>query len=146
MRKEGNPIHGLKYHPLYSTWMGMKQRCLNPNTGRYVDYGGRGIKICSEWMDIVKFVSWAVANGWNKGLTLDRKDNDGDYCPENCEFVTYETNSGHTRRSVMIEAFGGRKCMSAWARDSRCAVAFGTLQQRIYHGMNPLEALTTEAR
>lgn len=90
--------HGLVKHPLNSVWCGMKQRCYNKNMHRYVDYGGRGIKICDEWRnDFEAFHNWAIANGWQAGLQIDRIDNDGIYEPGNCRFVTPQANSLNRR-------------------------------------------------
>lgn len=78
---------------LYRSWCGMKQRCLNPNNPKYKRYGGRGIKVCTEWLDIVGFYNWAINNGWQEGFSIDRIDNDGDYCPENCKWISVSENS-----------------------------------------------------
>lgn len=73
---------------LYWVWSAMVQRCTNPNNKSYHNYGGRGIKVCDEWLGKSEnFLEWARKNGYKEGLDLDRKDNDGDYCPENCRFV-----------------------------------------------------------
>jgi len=75
-------------HPLYVIWAGMKARCHNKNHKSYKNYGGRGIKIWSVWKNNPKvFIEWALSHGWGKGLLLDRKDNDGNYTPQNCRFV-----------------------------------------------------------
>ena len=90
----------------YNTWQGMKARCLNPNNPKYHRYGGRGIKVCEEWMDIKNFSEWALSNGWKQGLTLDRINNDGNYCPENCRWVSVCENSRKksTTKIDMIKA------------------------------------------
>lgn len=86
--------HGLRYHPLYLVWCAMKQRCSNPNRKDFKRYGGRGVKVCNLWQkDPKSFIEWCLANGYKKGLQLDRIDNDGNYEPCNCRFVTNATNS-----------------------------------------------------
>lgn len=77
----------------YDTWTHMRERCLNPRHSKYHRYGGRGITICDEWRDDpVAFCAWATANGWQPGLQLDRINNDGNYEPGNCRFVTHAEN------------------------------------------------------
>lgn len=88
-----NTRHNLSKHPLYKVWKTMKHRCLNPNAEHFARYGGRGISVCAEWLnDFQNFYNWAVANGYQKGLQLDRIDNDGDYEPNNCRFATRTEN------------------------------------------------------
>lgn len=91
---EVKTIHGESKTRLYCIWSHMKRRCLNPKASRYHKYGGRGIKICSEWIkDFPAFRDWAVANGYNDDLTIDRIDNDGNYQPDNCQWLTRSENS-----------------------------------------------------
>src|ERR1044072_5283077 len=80
-------LHGLTEHPLYNVWCLIKQRCLNPRNPRYARYGGRGITICEEWMVFQSFHQWAITHGWRPGLTIERQNNDGNYCPANCCFI-----------------------------------------------------------
>ncbi|MDQ7818705.1 MAG: hypothetical protein RDU14_16890 [Melioribacteraceae bacterium] len=95
-------IHGLRKHPLYTVWDNMKRRCSKPKASGYKDYGGRGIKVCNEWANDFKvFYDWAIANGWQKGLQIDRIDNDGHYEPSNCRFLTKKKNSQNQRRTVL---------------------------------------------
>jgi hypothetical protein len=81
----------------YNTWQNMKSRCLNPNNPKYHRYGERGIKVCDDWLTIEGFSEWALNNGWSDGLSIDRIDNDGNYCPENCKWVTMSENSRKKR-------------------------------------------------
>ena len=97
---ETNKTHGLGATRLYKIWSGIKRRTLNPNFKQYNDYGGRGITICEEWKnDLIAFYNWAMSNGYeeNKGLSIDRIDNDGNYCPENCRWTTRVIQGRNTR-------------------------------------------------
>lgn len=86
--------HGLANHPLRFIRKAMLHRCYNPNNKYYPTYGGRGIKVCDEWKESLEnFVSWAESTGWKKGLSIDREDNDGDYCVKNCRWITISENS-----------------------------------------------------
>ena len=79
----------MKGERLDNIYRGMKQRCYNPNHKAYRNYGGRGIAICDEWKNSSKpFFEWAIANGYEEHLTLDRLDNDGKYEPSNCRWIT----------------------------------------------------------
>lgn len=90
--------HGMRKHPLNSTINNMVQRCENPKTEFYPDYVGRGIKVCEEWRNSREmFFNWALQNGWEEGLTIDRIDVDKGYSPDNCRFTTPSVQSQNTR-------------------------------------------------
>ena len=92
--------HGDYGTRLYATYHRMKNRCLNPNNKNYKYYGGKGVQICPKWKEnYLAFKKWALANGYKSGLTIDRIDNDGDYSPQNCQFITQSENS---KRSVKL--------------------------------------------
>lgn len=84
--------HGMHKHKIYKVWTSIKQRCRNPNAPFYARYGGRGISYCNEWEKFEPFYEWAEANGYEEGLTIDRIDNDGNYEPSNCRWVTHKEN------------------------------------------------------
>jgi hypothetical protein len=89
--------HRYSKHPLYPIWKEIRYRCYNPNHKDYKYYGGRDIKVCDEWMNPKTFIEWCLKKGWRKGLEIDRRDNDGDYCPKNCRFIIHEKNIHNTK-------------------------------------------------
>lgn len=86
---------------IYTSWQNMKQRCLNPKHPKYPRYGGRGIAICDEWLDILSFKAWAETSGFGPGMTIDRINGDGNYCPENCRWVSSSENSRKKRTTKL---------------------------------------------
>jgi hypothetical protein len=88
--------HGLSKHTLYNTYKNMCSRCSRTNSAGYLFYGAKGIKVFEPWLDkktgLQMFFSWAISNGWEEGLQIDRIDNEGDYCPSNCQFISQLEN------------------------------------------------------
>lgn len=135
--------HGDYAAPLYKVWTGMKQRCSNPHTRRYDRYGGRGISVCDEWQaSYLVFKEWAIANGYSPGLEIDRKDNDGDYSPDNCRFVTRQQNMLNLGCHRVLTAFGETKCLREWSRDPRCSISDSALWDRVVSGWPHESAIT----
>lgn len=96
----------------------MKARCYNPNNKAYKNYGGRGIKICQEWLDdFNKFFEWAISSGFKRELTIERIDNDGDYCPQNCTWIPKNEQSRNRRSCHKITHNGKTLTASEWARE-----------------------------
>lgn len=103
------------YANLYSTWKNMKDRCYNEKNKEYESYGNRAIKVCNEWKSVFSvFSDWAVANGWEPGLTIERINNDGDYCPENCKFVTRREQAYNKQNTIFIDINGETKSLPEW--------------------------------
>jgi len=99
--RERRTTHGLLKHPLYLKWHHMKQRCYLKTWARYSDWGGRGIVVCDEWKnDFMAFYNWAMNNGYENGLQIDRINNDGNYEPSNCRFVTAKENANNRRKKI----------------------------------------------
>lgn len=113
--------HGLlakgKRPRTFIIWNGMKARCYNEDAVSYRNYGARGIRMCEEWLTYENFHKWAVQNGYSDSLEIDRIDNDGDYCPENCRWVTRSQNQRNTSRTNLISINGITKCASDWISD-----------------------------
>ena len=114
---ENQTTHGMSKTRLYSIWHTMKERCYNPNATSYSDYGGRNISICEEWQSFKPFYEWAVNNGYTDDLTIDRKDVNGSYCPENCRWATRKEQMNN-RRNTHYETYGEmRKILSEWSEE-----------------------------
>ena len=98
---------------LYRIYCMMKDRCYNPNIDNYKWYGAKGIKICDEWKtDPAVFIQWALANGYNDNLTIDRIDSNGDYCPENCRWTTQKQQSRNKCNNNKYKNI----CLVDWAK------------------------------
>lgn len=132
-------------HPMYGTYRMMMYRCYDPRCKHYRHYGGRGITVCEEWRSSPEaFVRWADSQQRGPNTTVDRKDNDGHYGPDNCHFVTQSEQNRNTRGNRLLEAFGEIKTVIEWTEDPRCVVGYPTLSGRLNRaGMNAQSAITT---
>lgn len=93
-RRINHVIHNKCHTRMYSICQGMKRRCTNPNCKDYQYYGGRGITICNEWRNNFQaFYDWAMSHGYSEELSIDRINHNGNYCPENCQWITVSENS-----------------------------------------------------
>lgn len=115
---ENNPLykHGQSNTRLHKIWQNMRNRCHNPNTPDYKYYGGRGIKICKAWGNFTVFKLWAINNGYSEVLTLDRIDVNGNYCPDNCRWVTRKEQSNNKRNLRVIEYKGETRTLTQWSK------------------------------
>ena len=101
--------HGLYGTRIYREWQGIKRRCYYKKDNAYSYYGGRGITVCDEWKnDFMAFYNWAMANGYSEVLTIDRINNDGNYEPNNCRWITQKEQQSNKRNTHWIE-YRGRK-------------------------------------
>lgn len=131
LHSERSRKHGLRKNRLYSIWNTMINRCTNQERKGSHLYVGRGIKVCEEWEDITNFIKWAEP-GYREGLTLDRKDNNGDYEPDNCRWATPKEQARNTRRNINILHNGAVKTLAEWAEIS--GIKYATLLYRHHLG------------
>lgn len=131
-RKDPRPYrrtHGMSKTRLYRIWSLIKDRCENENSHAYQRYGGRGIKLCPEWAKPDSFFEWALSHGYEDGLSIDRIDNDGDYCPENCRWTDCYTQSNNTRRNRYLTLDGKTKTLAMWCKEY--GMPYKTVHSRI---------------
>lgn len=136
--------HGLCGTKLYAIWSTMTQRCNNSNSQHYQDYGGRGITVCDEWLTFEPFFDWAMANGYDSGLSIDRIDNEKGYFPANCKFSTQKEQCNNKRSNVWIEYDGRRRTLTQWSEV--CGICYRTLMGRIRMGWSIEKILETPTR
>ena len=131
LRKHGESVHHgtQKATRLYNIWLTMRNRCYNPNSKSFTYYGGRGIYVCDQWNDYVAFKNWALSNGYNDNLSIDRIDVNGNYCPENCRWVTHREQMRNTRNNHLITYNGETKTMAEWSEI--VGIKYHTLKRRL---------------
>lgn len=129
---------------LYSIWVGMRSRCRNPNVTSYERYGGRGITVCDEWQDYENFAQWALSNGYTDEMTIERKDVNGNYCPENCSWIAKGDQARNRRSNCKVTINGVTKTGAEWAREN--GMGKHTVLARIRNGMDPEEAIKTKSK
>lgn len=132
---------GMDSSGVYKSWGHMKQRCLNENNQDYHNYGARGITVCEEWLDFSKFYEWALANGYKKGLSIDRIDNDGNYEPGNCRWATWVQQQNNKRNSRVISFDGKEMTLAQWSE--KTGINYNTLNSRLNSGWSIKKTLTT---
>lgn len=133
--------HGDHGTHLNNVWRAMRRRCRDQGQADYVHYGGRGIRVCELWENsYAAFKEWALSNGYAEGLTIDRIDVNGDYCPENCKWATRKEQTLNRRNTLTLTCNGETKTLSEWA--DILGVKYITLYHRVRKGMSPEEILT----
>lgn len=129
--------HGYYNEPWYKSYRGMFQRCYQKTYVYYANYGGRGIEVCPEWHDIESFAKWVKTSGYKKGLSIDRIDPNGAYCPENCKWSTRHEQSNNRRNTVMLTCNGRTMALTDWA--SYLGINRHTLYSRLVKSKMPVE-------
>ena len=115
---------------VYNTWIKMRNRCNNPNDPAYKDYGKRGIKVCSKWEDFNKFEKWCFENGYQKGMSLDRVNNNKGYSPDNCRFTDAKTQANNRRSCKIYEYKGKTQDLQEWCEELN--LNYKRMHNRIY--------------
>ena len=131
--------HGMRHTRVYGIWHGMKQRCLNPNAKEYKWYGGRGIKVCDSWIDSFEAFYADMGDPPSDQHSIERRDVNGDYTPNNCCWATRVEQSNNMRNNVIIEHGGRSQTLTQWARELSTPRA--TLYYRYMHGWTSAEIL-----
>ena len=133
--------HGMTQTRLYRIWRAMKNRCSDPKHPHYNDYGGRGISVCDEWKhDSKLFCDWAIANGYADRLTIDRIDVNGDYCPDNCRWITMKEQHNNRRDTIIVTYNGKTQTLSQWSEET--GIYYHKLLMRYKRGWDTGRLLT----
>jgi hypothetical protein len=129
---------------LYESWHSMRVRCRAPGYRDYKYYGGRGIKVCTEWDDYAAFRAWALSHGFGKDLTLDRENSNGNYEPGNCRWATREVQTYNSSRTAQITFMG--ETLPGPVLAKRFGLSPNQLRMRLRQGWSAERALTTPIR
>lgn len=125
--------HGKSKDKLYSVYSSIKYRCYNVNANNYKHYGGKGVKVCDEWLnDFMKFYNWSHNNGYREGLSIDRIDVNGDYEPSNCRWADSTTQSNNKCNTIYLTYNNKTQSLSAWAKE--LSIPYGTAYSRFSRG------------
>lgn len=126
---------------LYTIWRDMKRRCNDPRRKEYGRYGGRGISVCNEWAnDFQTFYNWALNNGYNDTLTIERNDVNGNYEPSNCKWATKAEQANNKRNNLTITYNGKTQTVAQWSKELN--ISQSTIRNRIKQGLTDEEVLT----
>lgn len=129
---------------IYRIWRAMQNRCNCPSQYAYQYYGGRGIKVCDEWANSFQaFSEWAMSHGYSDNLTIDRIDNDGNYCPENCRWITTYEQRLNKRNSILVD-YEGQKMPAAEVAhklSEESGLPYSVLYERLRRGVSGADLL-----
>lgn len=130
--QNSNFKHGDSFTRLYGIHRKMVARCVNSSNDLYHSYGGRGIKVCEEWVKYLAFKEWALSNGYSDKLSIDRIDNNGNYEPSNCRWATMKQQSNNKRNTRLITLNGETKPFTEWC--NQLGLKYKTISRRIEVG------------
>jgi hypothetical protein len=133
-------VHGMTESGEFETWCNMKARCYNPNIKQYKDWGGRGITVCQEWLDSFEQFYVDMGPRPSSEYSIDRIDNDGNYCKENCRWATRREQGNNTRSNLLIPYGGKTQNLTDWSIELK--IKYSTLAGRIGKGWTIEEAFT----
>lgn len=143
LQKEKASTHQMSGSRPYRIWLGMKSRCGNEDAWNYQRYGGRGISYAKRWENFENF--WEdMKDGYSKDKTLERKDNNGDYTPENCRWATVKEQNRNKRNNVKLTLNGETKTASEWS--NQLDIPLKTIYERVNQGWNDKRVLTTQLK
>lgn len=136
---EANIKHGKRHTKIYNTYRGMKDRCFNKNNPKYKNYGGRGISMCDEWKnDFMCFYNWAMDNGYEETLTIERINVNGNYEPSNCKWIPACEQAKNRTTNIFIKYNGETKILSEWCKD--LGLSYKKIHLRLSYGI-PIEKI-----
>ncbi len=132
--------HGMSKTRLFKLWTAMRERCSCKKLISYPNYGGRGIRVCDEWQNSFEtFRDWSIKNGYNDELSIDRIDVNGNYCPENCRWVTIAEQANNKRNNRRITLHGETHTLAEWSKMKGIKVS--TISIRLKQGWTVERAL-----
>lgn len=144
MARKYHEMHGMYNTKLYKAWNNMISRCYCSSFKNFRNYGGRGITVCDEWKNsFVAFMTWAMANGYEEHLTIDRINVNGNYEPSNCRWITNEAQQLNKRTSRFVTFNGETHTVKEWSVIT--GIHPRTLACRLDRGWTPEKALTKGA-
>lgn len=128
-------VHGMTGTVEFRTWSHIKQRCHNPRSRAYPDYGGRGIKVCDRWLNSFEAFYADMGPHPGRGYSIERKDNDKGYSPDNCVWADWFTQANNRGNSLFIEHGGKRQTVAQWSRET--GIPYHQIRNRLNQGLSP---------
>lgn len=139
-RNKNNKIYK---NPIYKILKGMIRRCYSVKDKRFKNYGGRGINICDDWLNNPNnFIEWALKNGYNKGMSIERKNVNGNYCPENCCWIPFNKQARNKTNNRMVEYCGKIKSLVEWCEEFN--LSYKAVHYRLNKGWTVEKAFQTK--